>query len=223
MNKTILYIGSGMSANICKRIDLSKYHIVCANNAWRLFENSHFNVWIHSGDFPYENRPKTKMYDTEISYVEYGKAASDITKKLNISCNSPQHYVGYTIFFLGLYWIMNEYQNCEINLLGFDHDYNPNKLKKWNENERPTPQNNFLKPKDTSLEDWSNSFFKGMRPDFFYGHGTPDPMRLGEKHLIEKFNLAIKNADRLKIKLYNLSPVKSKINTIPKKYQNHNG
>lgn len=217
MKNPILYIGSGKSATLIHKLNLSKYYIVCANNAWRLFENSRFDVWLHPADFPRETRPKVKMYDIEISYAQYSKSADNIINKLNISCRSPQHYLGYTTFFNGLYWIMDEYPNCEINLLGFDHDYNIDKLKKWNENQRPTPQNNYLKPKDQSIEEWSASFFKDMEIDSFYGHGTPDPMRLGEKHLIEKFNLAIKHAKQLNIELYNLSPVLSKINTIPKK------
>lgn len=217
----ILYIGSGMSANICKSLDLSKYHIICANNAWRLFENSHFNTWIHTGDFPHESRPKVKNFDLEISYKEYGQSAINIVNRLNIKTKSPAHHLGYTTFFNGLYWIMDNHPECEINLLGFDHDYNPNKIKKWNENAMPNPQNKFLKDKNISIEDWAKSFFEGMRPDSFYGQGTPDPIRLGEKHLIEKFNLAIKYADQLNIKLYNLSPVVSKINTIPKK-KNYN-
>lgn len=220
MNKLILYIGSGKSAHLVHKLDKTDYTIICANNAWRLFENSHFDVWVHSGDFPSENRPKNKIYNLEISAKQYNQSAQEIVNKLNIASESPCHYLGYTIFFNGLYWIMNEYPNCEIHLLGFDHDYNVDKLKKWNDNQRPNPQNHFLKPKNESISDWSNAFFNGMEIDAFYGHGTPDPMRLGEKHLIEKFNLAIKHADQLNIKLYNLSPVISKINTIPKKKHN---
>jgi hypothetical protein len=43
---------------------------------------------------------------------------------------SPAHHIGYTIFFLGLYWIMLELQPTDIYLLGFDHDYNPKKTEK---------------------------------------------------------------------------------------------
>ena len=83
--------------------------------------------------------------------------------------------MGYTIFFLGLYWIIDFLEPDKISLLGFDHDYNPSKVKKWNENKRPTPQNYITKTQDQTIKEWSESFFEGMRPDSFYGQGTPGP------------------------------------------------
>ena len=64
MNKeeNYLYIGSGNSALNIKDKDLSNFTIVCANNAWRLFDKSFFDIWIHSGDFPKYNFPKEKNY-----------------------------------------------------------------------------------------------------------------------------------------------------------------
>jgi hypothetical protein len=213
----VLYVGSGKSASLVHKLDLSKYTIVCANNAWRLFTDSHFHYWIHSGDFPSENFPPVKNYDHEISTKHYSKSADNIAKNLKMNCKSPQHHLGYSVCFMGLYWIIDSLKPTKISLLGFDHDYNSEKLNKWEEHKRPNIQNKFNnKPKDQSIEQWSNQFFDGMQTDFFYGHGTPDPMRLGTKHLQDKFSFAMENCKKLNIQLVNLSPVQSIINTLPK-------
>ena len=104
----------------------------------------------------------------------------------------------------------------KISLLGFDHDYNPEKVEKWLKNQRPNPQNHYLKPKEKSINESLEDFFKGMKKDSFYGQGTPDPIRLGETHLREKFLLAIDNAEKLGVELVNLSPVNSSINMVKK-------
>ena len=215
--RNILYIGSGNSATMAKNLDLDKYTVCCVNNAWKLFDDYTFDYWIHSGDFPRENRPNKdqKNFREEISYSQYKVSSQDFVQKINAKCNSPQHYLGYTIFFLGLYWILNTLDPKKISLLGFDHDYNSEKVKKWNENNRPSPQN-YHKEKSQSIEEWSNSFFSGMEKDFFYGHGTPDPVRLGDKHLIKKFQQAIDICEQIGVELVNLSPVESKINIIKK-------
>jgi hypothetical protein len=213
----VLYLGSGNSAKLIDKLNLDNYFIVGVNNTWRLFKDSRFDIWIHSGDFPVENRPKLKNYDAEISYNEYSKSASSIVEKLGIKCNSPQHYLGYTIFFMGLYWIMNDLQPSKISLLGFDHDYNPDKVDKWNNHNRPNPQNSYLKPRGQSIKDWSNDFFKDMKHDSFYGHGTPDPIRLGMQHLIQKMRQAVEYSDFFGIEILNLSPVCSEFNNCMKK------
>ena len=210
----VLYIGSGNSAKLVNSIDTNNFHVVCANNAWRLFESSHFNTWLHTGDFPDENRPKTKMFDEEISCKEYSISANELVKKLNAKCKSPQHFLGYTVFFQGLQWIMNSHPKKDIYLLGFDHDYNPEKISKWNKHKRPGPNNNFYRKQDQSISNWSEEFFKNMENDCFYGHGTPDPMRLGIKYLKEKMQQALKHASILDINIYNLSPVESEFNEI---------
>lgn len=212
----VLYIGSGNSAKLVDTIDTSCYYIVCANNAWKLFKNSKFDAWIHSGDFPYENRPKKDdiNYKLEVSHKEYSLSAENICKKLQISTKSPCHILGYTIFFLGLYWILDNRPNSDIYLLGFDHDYNSKKIQKWNSNNRPNPQNKYLKPKNQSIAEWSDQFFSGMQKDSFYGHGTPDPMRLGLTHLKQKMQNAITNANKLGVQVVNLSPVESEFNQI---------
>jgi hypothetical protein len=213
----VLYIGSGNSAKLFRKVNLDDYFIVCANNAWRLFEGNMFDVWVHSGDFPFENRPKLKNYKYEISHKEYTKSAKEIVSKLNIKCKSPPHHLGYTVFFNGLYWIMNDLKPKTINLLGFDHDYNPDKVQKWVANDKPNPQNSYLKPSNQSINDWSNDFFKDMKHDSFYGHGTPDPIRLGIQHLIQKMRQAIEYSELLGIEILNLSPVCSEFNNCIKK------
>lgn len=213
----VLYVGSGKSAKLVNEIDLNKYHICCVNNAWKLFNTCNFNTWIHSGDFPLENYPKIKIYTQEISYHDYSLSSENIIKKLDINCSSPQHYLGYTIFFMGIYWIIDSLKPSKISLIGFDHDYNPKKVKLWEEKGKPNPQNDYFKNKNQTIDEWSKIFFKDMEPDFFYGHGTPDPLRLGESHLKEKFELLIKLSEKLNVNIVNLSPVESNINIIKKK------
>ena len=213
----IIYIGSGKSANLIKEIDSKKYITVCVNNAWRLFENEEsFDYWLHSGDFPRENHPKNRNYAKEISYKEYQQSILNLVDILNIRTDSPYHHVGYTIFFQGLYWIFESLKPKNIYLLGFDHDYNPEKSKKWLENNKPSPHNHFLKDKKQTIKEWSEEFFKGFETDFFYGHGTPDPLRLGENELIKKFQLALQNSQKLGINVFNASPVENTINIFPK-------
>jgi len=82
---------------------------------------------------------------------------------------------------------------------------------------KPNPQNNFLKDKSETLSDWSERVFKDYEVDFFYGHGTPDPLRLGEAHLKYKFAFAKQNAAKLGINLYNASSARSEINSFETK------
>lgn len=214
----VIYIGSGKSAKLINQVDRSKYRTVCVNNAWKLFnENEQFDYWLHSGDFPYENYPKFKNFKTKITYTEYQPAILNlINNLLKIETKYPYHHIGYTIFFQGLYWIFNELKPQNIYLLGFDHDYNQEKVKKWLENNRPNPQNHYLKDKNKSIKEWSEEFFKDFEPDFFYGHGTPDPLRLGEQVIKGKFNLALENSKKLGINIFNASPLESTINIFPK-------
>jgi hypothetical protein len=214
----IIYIGSGQSAKLIHSIDKKKYTIICANNAWRLFDgNELFDYWIHPVDFPRENFPSKINFKNEISYLEYESTIKDlINNKLDLNQKSPFHYVGYTTFFQGLYWIFGALKPSNVYLLGFDHDYNKDKTKKWLENNKPSPQNNFLKDQNETIEEWSKRFFQDFDEDFFYGHGTPDPLRLGEDYLIEKFNLALEISKKLGINVYNASTKESKINKFPK-------
>ena len=211
--KNVIYCGSGNSSKLIDLVDQKDFVICGANNAWRLFKE--FDFWIHSGDFPRENRPEKQNFKTEISYSEYKETSKRFCDTLGIETTSPQHYVGYTIFFLGLHWIMTELKPKRIGLLGFDHDYNPEKVKKWREGGQPNPQNQYLKS-DETIKKWGENFFDGMKQDSFYGQGTPDPLRLGEDHLRGKFKQLIENSKKIGIEIVNLSPVSSGINPMPK-------
>lgn len=213
----ILYIGSGNSSKLIDKLDLSKYYVVALNNAWRHFENKILDCWVHSGDFPIEWRPTDKTnIQREVTHPEYENGVISLVKKLNLTQSSPAHYVGYTMFFQGLYFLANEFNPKKISLLGFDHDYNPDKVAIWKQQGQPNPQNNFKRVGGESIKDSLDKTFKDKTPDSFYGHGTPDPLRLGEEHLMAKFNLAKELFQLMGIELVNLSPVISDINTLTK-------
>lgn len=190
---------------------MEKYKVVCLNNAWRLFEKRNFDIWIYSGDFPHENYPKIKNYNLGISHKEYSQAIKSFCAENNIKTIYPEYWVGYTMFFQGLYWLMHNFPKEEIHLLGFDHDYNPEKTEKWKELGEPSPQN-YFKPANKTIEQWSSETFGEFESDFFYGHGTPDPLRLGENELIEKFMRAKEISEKVGSKIFNLSKLPSKIN-----------
>jgi len=211
----VIYCGSGNSSKLIDQVDQKNFIICGANNAWRLFKE--FDFWIHSGDFPPESQPEKKNFKTEISFQEYGKTSERICQLLNIETKSPEHYLGYTIFFQGLHWIISELKPKRIGLLGFDHDYNPEKVKKWKEGGQPAPHNYFHSLKgDESIQERLDIFFDGMDEDSFYGHGTPDPLRLGDDHLMVKFEQLIINSKKLGVEIVNLSPVTGGINPMPK-------
>jgi hypothetical protein len=199
MSKDVLYVGSGNSALLSSQYDLSNLIVCCVNNAHLLFDS--FDYWIRPGDFPIENYPKIKNYKQGISYSEYSKQIRIISERLNWNVASVEHHAGYTTFFNGLYWIMGELSPKNIYTIGFDHDYNKEKLKKWYEKGNPAPNNRY-NGLDIQKE------FKEFENDSFYGISTPDPMRLGEQHLKEKFEIAKETAKQLNINLWNLSDVR---------------
>lgn len=210
----ILYVGSGNSA---KRINEFRdgRRVCVANNAWRFWREGDF--WIRSGDFP--SRPSFLIpKELEITYDSYSKAARECCHSLGIKTVSPEHYVGYTIFLQGLNWIAWNFKPCRILLLGFDHDYNPEKLKKWEELGRPNPQDRF-KGFDGRTAD---EVFSEYTPDAFYGHGTPDPLRLKVEYLRELFARASETLARLGCECFNASGVTNGLNTFPQ-YEHHIG
>lgn len=216
-SEEVIFFGSGKSSLEAGDKDLTNYTIACANNAWRLFMNKSFDIWIHSGDFPIENYPVNCEYKQKISHRDYEKTSAQAMTELKFSSKwLPVQYIGETIFLQGLYWLMFSLRPKKIGLLGFDHDYNPHKIKKWNDNNRPNIQNRFNRTDVKNINSWSNEFFSDLSPDTFYGHGLPDPLRLGEIHLTEKFELAKKAAKLLDIKIVNYSSSPSKLNTFPR-------
>ena len=217
MGKNVLYVGSGTSSLLVENKTITNHTIVCVNNAWRLFKNNGFDIWIHSGDFPYYAYPENTIYKKEITHREYKISSQEAAEKLNWVTDSPQHYLGYSIFFQGLYWIMMTLKPKKIGLLGFDFDYNDEKVKKWIDNKKPNIQNDFNEKNGVKdIFNWANSFFGDMDVDSFYGHGLPDPLRLGTEHLIERFKLAEDSAKKLNIEIVNYSTVTGKINTFKK-------
>ena len=195
----VIYIGSGKSALQAKDLDLTPFKTICLNNAWRLLDN--FDVWIRSGDFPLKNMPKKVNFKEEISYSQYSYHIKKLSKELDWQTNSPEHYVGYTMFFQGLYYIMSAIKPKNIYTLGFDHDYNVDRYNHWKNIGEPNPQNQFL---NINIE----KEFDKFEADSFYGKSsTPDPLRrgLGFDYLKDKFELAKKVSKDLNINLYNAS------------------
>ena len=207
MMKEILYVGSGNSATRINEFREGR-KVCLANNAWRLWRDG--DTWIHSGDFP--SRPSlTIPKELIVSHGLYSKAAKECCEYLQIKTSSPEHYVGYTIFLQGLNWIAWNFRPCRILLLGFDHDYNVEKVAKWEEIGRPNPQNHFKGFDGKSADE----VFSGYKPDFFYGHGTPDPMRLKASYLQELFLRASETLARLGCECFNASGVTNGLNTFP--------
>lgn len=204
----VLYIGSGMSALQARENKYRDHTIVCLNNAWRIYAEEGFDYWVHSGDFAAENYPPAVKFKEEISYSDYVKASAWINEKLNWHHDSPEFHIGYTMFFAGLYWIMMALSPTTIGLLGFDHDYNPSKVEKWKQAGEPGIHNHFNHHENfRSIKSWSASFFKEFDQDFFYGHGTPDPLRkgLGLDYIKTKMQLADSAARQLGIEIVNYS------------------
>lgn len=204
----VLYIGSGLSALQAKSDKYKDHVVVCLNNAWRIYSDKIFDYWIHPADFPTENYPDPVNYRKEIGYEDYIQGSAWADAALGWQHPYPEQYIGYTAFFQGLYWIMMALSPEVIGLLGFDHDYNPGKLSKWQLNGEPNLQNNFnCDSAPENINNWLNEFFKGYTPDSFYGQGTPDPYRsgLGAEYIAEKMQLAKDSAAQLGISIVNYS------------------
>lgn len=204
----VLYIGSGLSALQAKDDKYKDHVIVCLNNAWRIYEEGHFDYWIHPNDFPLENYPQEVNYTHEIKHSIYSAALHQAAERLGfhgISGLRLEQKIGYTSFFQGLYWIMTSLCPEEIGLLGFDHDYNLKKVNKWLADNKPNIQNKFNSKTEKTIREWSDNYFQGLEKDFFYGHGTPDPMRYEPKYLEDKMRLAQESANRLGISIVNYS------------------
>lgn len=205
--REILYVGSGKSA---LKIDDFRYgrQTCVTNNAWRLWKDS--DIWIHSGDFPIKPDKQIPKEFT-VSHPQYAKAARDTCEHLLIDTKSPEHYVGYTIFFQGLNWIAWNFKPCRILLLGFDHDYNMDKARVWHEMGRPNPQNKFKGFEGRTADEVFSSF----ESDSFYGHGTPDPLRLSSEYFAELFERAAKTLSRLGCECFNASGVTNGLTPFP--------
>lgn len=209
----ILYVGSGRSA-LKLGEHLNRGATTCAvNNAWTLFPSKTLDYWIFPSDFPLDRRPPAGYRTKRVTYDDYGLAAPFSCQLMNADTAFQHHWIGYTIFFQGLHWIMHSLKPSRIFTLGFDHDYNPGKVSKWKEAGCPAPHNRFQEERPKDVLKWADKFFEGLEADSFYGHGTPDPLRLEEGELRTFFQRAQEVADRLHIQLYNLSGVTEGLNT----------
>ncbi|WP_426446248.1 hypothetical protein [Siccibacter colletis] len=204
----ILYVGSGLSALQVKRGGYDGHITVALNNAWRAFEKAPCDYWIHPNDFPVENYPPAGRFREEIPHRVYNaviqRSAAAIGIK-GVEGFALECFIGYTSFFQGLYWIMANFRPQQIGLLGFDHDYNGAKVKKWEADAKPTIQNSFNGQQETTVQAWAEKYFAGYDTDAFYGHGTPDPLRFGTQYIEKKMQIAQQTADRLGIRLVNYS------------------
>lgn len=204
----VLFIGSGLSAQQATD-DIYQDHIkVCLNNAWRVYPDKVFDYWIHPNDFPPENYPDTINYRTEIRHKDYSSVLDRNAERIGfpeLSGVSLERSIGYTSFFQGLYWIMLELAPKQIGLLGFDHDYNQEKVQKWCADDMPQIRNNFNHKAEKTVKEWANNYFSGLDEDAFYGHGTPDPLRYGPQYIEQKMQIAAATAKKLGITLLNYS------------------
>ncbi|GIR50495.1 MAG: hypothetical protein CM15mP59_2370 [Flavobacteriaceae bacterium] len=120
-----LYVGSGKSALEYKNHEDRSSRSLTVNNSHLAFDDF-VAYYLCSTDFPkkkaqsreiWGTHPKPKYFYDVLSHARYHKLPF-----------RPQ--VGKTIFLDGLYWAMTK-GFSEIYLLGFDHDYNPKRVEKW--------------------------------------------------------------------------------------------
>lgn len=212
--ESVLYVGSGKSA-LMAPVLAGNVDLICAvNNAWRVFPSG-VDYWIYPGDFPLENFPPPFYRCKMVEYLDFKDSAENVFSRLGEKHAFPQHKAGYTIFFQGLYWIFDTLRPKRIYTIGFDHDYAPEKVSKWIEHKCPAPNNKFNGESPMSVKDWANDFFKDCPKDSIYGHGTPDPLRLGSGEIIEFFNRAMECASQLGIALFNASGITHGLNNFP--------
>lgn len=211
----VLYVGSGKSAQKAPEFLRPGLTTCAVNNAWNLFPSGTLNYWIYPCDFPGDRRPPEGYRTKRINHDSYKIAGPASCDLIGTDNKFREHWIGYTIFFQGLHWIMHSLKPSRIFTLGFDHDYNPAKVAKWKEAGCPAPNNRFQGDKPKDVLAWADKFFEGMEPDSFYGQGTPDPLRLGDTEMRTFFQRAQEVADKLNIGLYNLSGVTDGLNTFP--------
>jgi len=207
MTDVVLYVGSGISARKASKI-LSSVDVTCAvNNAWQVFDKNTLDYWVHSGDFPASGFLPKDHGAKVVSYYEYKDSPGRMCEQLGMQFERPEYHIGYTLYFQGLFWILDTFKPKRILHLGFDHDYNKAKTQTWREAKQPTPHDLFGGANPIDAIKWGEEFFKTFEPDFFYGHGTPDPLRLGEQELVRLFKQAEKYAANLGCELLNASGV----------------
>jgi hypothetical protein len=173
------------------------------------------DYWLHPSDFPPENYPPEDFPHTRIGYFDFQYSAKRVFSRLGEDPEFPQIHAGYTTFFQGFYWLLDQIQPKRIFTLGFDHDYDQTKVARWKSEGLPTPNNYYCGAHPSSVNQWSNEFFKECPADAFYGHGTPDPLRLGEQTIRDLFARAQNSANRLGVEVFNVSGVTYGLNSFP--------
>ena len=172
--KNILLVGSGKSALEYKKHNLKNVDVMAVNKSIKAFDNLVVDYYLCATDFPKTEVPKKSFYKEKISKYNYRYHTLAFAKYYNLPFRP---LVGKTVFLDSLNWAFTKGYK-KIYLLGFDHDYNPNRVKKWNGK---------YETDNKKLEKIFKG--KGFEPDTFYGQGTPDPLRFGKEKLSNLFSL----------------------------------
>ena len=188
--KNILLVGSGKSALEYRKHNLKDVDIMAVNNSIKAFDDLVVDYYLCATDFPKHEMPKKNSYKEKISKYSYRYHTLAFAKYYTLPFRP---LVGKTIFLDSLNWVFTKGYK-KIYLLGFDHDYNPNRVKKWNGK---------YETNDKKLEKIFKG--KGLEPDTFYGQGTPDPLRFGKEKLTNLFNLVEAHGKFYGCEIYNLS------------------
>ncbi len=189
-NTSLLFIGSGKSALEIKKHNIYNLDILAVNNSYKAVKERKIDYYLCSTDFPKSKKPNKNIYKNLVTKYDYRYKTLAYAKYKKFPFRP---IIGKTIFLDGLNWAFtNGYKN--IFLLGFDHDYNPNRVKKWN-NIYTTDENNLKKLFNE----------KNDEPDTFYGQGTPDPLRHGSDNLQNYFYLVNSHSKFYDCNIYNLS------------------
>ena len=188
--KNILLVGSGKSALEYKKHNLKNVDVMAVNKSIKAFDNLVVDYYLCATDFPKTEVPKKSFYKEKISKYNYRYHTLAFAKYYNLPFRP---LVGKTVFLDSLNWAFTKGYK-KIYLLGFDHDYNPNRVKKWNGK---------YETDNKKLEKIFKG--KGFEPDTFYGQGTPDPLRFGKKKLSNLFSLVEAHGKFYGCEIFNLS------------------
>jgi hypothetical protein len=191
----VLFVGSGKSALEYKNHEIDQVEVLTVNNSHLAFDDF-VAYYLCSTDFPKKRKPNREKYGELILKPKY---FYDVLSHARYHKLPFRPQVGKTIFLDGLYWAMTK-GFSEIYLLGFDHDYNPKRVEKWD-------------GKHIGNEEKLKEIFSSddESPDAFYGQNTPDPLRHGKHNLSQMFMDAHKHAAHYGCTIYNLSSRKGGI------------
>lgn len=192
--KYLLLVGSGKSALEYKKHSLENIDVMAVNNSIKAFDDLIVDYYLCATDFPKFEVPNKNSYKKKISKYSYRYHTLAFAKYHNFPFRP---LVGKTIFLDSLNWAFTKGYR-KIYLLGFDHDYNPNRVKKW-DGKYLTDSNKLEKIFDGKDEE----------PDTFYGQGTPDPLRLGKENLQNIFSLVQAHSRFYGCEIINLSSNKN--------------